>query len=215
MQGARVVEELDVVADCGSGCLASGLDVPADEFGLRGVANRTNLPAPLHPRPPVVRPSPRAQACDLVSKCWWPIVKREGLQLVAVDEFRHLIARGARSRYTPCMARRSVERLFSEGERLSPATRRAILANRDAVIPDLIEIVRDRDLLAQGSKGDGWAPVHAVNLLGKLRAYDAYSRQVDRSIHLKPITGSRGCRSLGRSEATLLRGIVLPVVAAH
>jgi len=68
---------------------------------------------------------------------------------------------------------KSIERLFSEGERLSPATRSAIMAVPDAAVPELLDIVRNRDLLAEDSRGDGWAPIHAVTLLGKLQATEA------------------------------------------
>ena len=63
----------------------------------------------------------------------------------------------------------NVDRLFAEGERITPATRAAILADA-AAIPALIEIVRNRGVPPEGANNDGWPLIHAVNLLGDLRA---------------------------------------------
>ncbi len=71
------------------------------------------------------------------------------------------------------MSLKRIEQLFTEGETLSSSTRRAIVANGDAAVPELLEIARDRDLLMEGSDGDGWAPIHAVKLLGELGAQEA------------------------------------------
>jgi len=51
-------------------------------------------------------------------------------------------------------------------------------------VPALIEIVADEDLLQSDAPGGGYAPVHAIELLGELRAADA----VEPMLHLMKTT---------------------------
>jgi hypothetical protein len=64
----------------------------------------------------------------------------------------------------------SVDRLLTEGERLSAGTRAAIVADGEAAIVALIAVLRDPDVVAVDSVGEGWAPIHAATLVGELRA---------------------------------------------
>src|SRR5687767_11815411 len=66
-----------------------------------------------------------------------------------------------------------VERLARCGEKLPPEVRSELLALGSAVVPELIRIVEDDDLAAEDSVGDGWVPIHAVDLLADLQAEDA------------------------------------------
>jgi hypothetical protein len=59
------------------------------------------------------------------------------------------------------------------GEKLPPELRERILALGEAMVPRLVEILADEDLGLEDAPGDGWPPIHAVDLLADLRAVDA------------------------------------------
>ena len=69
--------------------------------------------------------------------------------------------------------RMMVRRLIGAGEKLQVILREAILSVGSAAVPFLIEILQDEDLHASEDPGGGWAPIHAVGLLGELHATEA------------------------------------------
>jgi hypothetical protein len=66
-----------------------------------------------------------------------------------------------------------LEELVRGGRRLPDGVRDRILALGPAAVPELIAILDDEALLSETAPGAGWAPIHAVDLLGELRAGDA------------------------------------------
>jgi len=70
-------------------------------------------------------------------------------------------------------ARSLVRQLIDTGERLPKELRRDILHLGDAGVTALLEILEDETLTQIDSPGKGWAPIHAVELLGDLRAATA------------------------------------------
>jgi uncharacterized protein YecA (UPF0149 family) len=58
--------------------------------------------------------------------------------------------------------------LIDAGDHLDDATWRAVLALGSAAVPELIGVLQDEALLAADGPGEGFAPVHAVRLLGEL-----------------------------------------------
>jgi hypothetical protein len=60
--------------------------------------------------------------------------------------------------------------LLAAGEELSTELRRELLAAGREVLPALHEVLLDRSLVAEDSPGEGWAPIHAAELLGALAA---------------------------------------------
>jgi hypothetical protein len=67
-------------------------------------------------------------------------------------------------------ARSLVRQLIDTGERLPKELRRDILHLGDAAVTALLEILEDETLAQIDSPGKGWAPIHAAELLGDLRA---------------------------------------------
>lgn len=65
------------------------------------------------------------------------------------------------------------ERLARAGEHLAPEARSEILALGAPIIPDLINIVADDELAMEEALGNGWMPIHAVDLLIDLKAEEA------------------------------------------
>ena len=71
-------------------------------------------------------------------------------------------------------ARSLVRQLIDTGERLPKELRRDILHLGDAAVTALLEIILEDEMLAQiDSPREGWAPIHAAELLGDLRAATA------------------------------------------
>ena len=70
-------------------------------------------------------------------------------------------------------ARSLVRQLIDTGERLPKELRRDILHLGDAGVTALLEILEDETLTQIDSPGKGWAPIHAAELLGDLRAATA------------------------------------------
>ncbi|MFI5300450.1 MAG: hypothetical protein ACHREM_20375, partial [Polyangiales bacterium] len=62
----------------------------------------------------------------------------------------------------------SIARLRQTGERLPDDTRAAILADGPAHVDELLAIVVDDDLAMVDAPGDGWPPIHAVELLAEI-----------------------------------------------
>jgi hypothetical protein len=61
-----------------------------------------------------------------------------------------------------------VARLFDSGEELPKAAREAVLDGGSVVVDDLIDILEDRGLWDEDAPGQGWAPIHAAELLGEI-----------------------------------------------
>lgn len=59
------------------------------------------------------------------------------------------------------------------GETLDPALREEILALGPAAIPELLRVLNDDALHRADSPGEGWPPIHAVDLLADLKATEA------------------------------------------
>ncbi|MDE3087997.1 MAG: SEC-C domain-containing protein [Chloroflexota bacterium] len=72
-----------------------------------------------------------------------------------------------------------IERLYRGENALTKQLEKAIVARSEDAIPRLIEIVQDEDLAMEGARGEGWTPVHAVELLGTLRAGEAVGPLID------------------------------------
>lgn len=70
-------------------------------------------------------------------------------------------------------ARDTARELLAAGMQLAPALRERILQFGERAIPALIEIVEDPGLALEDAPGEGWAPIHAVDLLGELEAAEA------------------------------------------
>ena len=69
--------------------------------------------------------------------------------------------------------------LIASGKQVSPSARSQIVAQGQQAIPQLLAILRDRQLAEQDSPGEGWAPIHAVQLLGELQALEAVAPMLD------------------------------------
>lgn len=63
---------------------------------------------------------------------------------------------------------RRIEQLFDEGEELSDRSRAAILDLGESAVEPLLELVRDDALWDEDAPGEGWAPIHAARLLGRI-----------------------------------------------
>jgi hypothetical protein len=72
-----------------------------------------------------------------------------------------------------------LEQLRATTETLPPKLRAEILALGAAAVPDLIAIVADDDADADDAPGEGWPPIHAVELLVELRAVEAIETMLD------------------------------------
>jgi len=68
--------------------------------------------------------------------------------------------------------------LIHAGRRLPDGVRERILALGQAAVPELVAILQEEALLAETAPGGGWTPIHAVDLLGELRAVDAIEAMV-------------------------------------
>ena len=65
------------------------------------------------------------------------------------------------------------ERLFEVDQRLPDELRDRILKMGTVCVPSLIEMLDQEDLHMTEAPGEGWAPIHAAELLGELRAEEA------------------------------------------
>ena len=66
-----------------------------------------------------------------------------------------------------------VSQLFEVGDELPEATRQAITAEGASVVDDLVAILEDRALWDEDAPGQGWAPIHAAELLAEIGEPDA------------------------------------------
>lgn len=63
--------------------------------------------------------------------------------------------------------------LVAAGQRLPPEHREAVLALGQAAVPTLVDIVEDDVLAREDAPGEGYAPIHAVSLLGHIGGAEA------------------------------------------
>ncbi|HEX4456508.1 MAG TPA: SEC-C domain-containing protein [Polyangia bacterium] len=71
-----------------------------------------------------------------------------------------------------------IEKLFSVGERLPARLKEEIVALGPAIEPQLRRLIDDDELFNVDARGQGWAPLHAVTLLGAMRAAKSIPRLV-------------------------------------
>jgi uncharacterized protein YecA (UPF0149 family) len=69
--------------------------------------------------------------------------------------------------------RERVRKLTHAGRSLPDGLREEILELGATAVPALLEILEDESLALENGPGDGWAPGHAVRLLGELQVADA------------------------------------------
>jgi len=72
-----------------------------------------------------------------------------------------------------------LDKLFEGKDALTPELQERIAALQQALIPRLIAIAEDRHLWDEDAPGEGWAPIHAVEMLGKLKAAEAAPLLID------------------------------------
>jgi hypothetical protein len=75
--------------------------------------------------------------------------------------------------YAAADAEALVRLLVEAGDQLPPRLRERILSFGMGVVPPLIALVEDEALANEEAPGGGFAPVHAVELLGELGAAEA------------------------------------------
>lgn len=63
--------------------------------------------------------------------------------------------------------------LVAAGERLPPEHREAVLGLGQGAVPTLAGILADDALARRDSPGEGWAPIHAASLLGRIGGAEA------------------------------------------
>jgi hypothetical protein len=73
-----------------------------------------------------------------------------------------------------------VRLLIDAGEEAPARLRERILSFGPAVVAPLIALLEDDDLGMETSPGEGWAPIHAADLLGELHATEAIEPMVRR-----------------------------------
>lgn len=69
--------------------------------------------------------------------------------------------------------------LLRGGKELPHADRATILARGESAIPELLEIVEDEETWFSTAQGGGWAPAHAIEILGELHAEQAIAPMLD------------------------------------
>jgi len=71
-----------------------------------------------------------------------------------------------------------IENLFSVGERLPPRLKEEIVSRGPAIEPQLRRLIDEDELFNIDARGKGWAPIHAVTLLGAMRAAESIPRMI-------------------------------------
>jgi SEC-C motif len=71
-----------------------------------------------------------------------------------------------------------IEKLFSVGERLPPRLKEEIVSRGPAIEPQLRRLIDDDEMFNIDARGKGWAPLHAVTLLGAMRAVECIPRLI-------------------------------------
>lgn len=111
------------------------------------------------------------------------------------------------------MSAELVERLFDAGPKLSPALHDEILAAAPDCIPPLLRIVEDESLFLEDARGEGYAPIHAIDLLGELHPPEAIEPLIRmfRSMEIGEIAWDGACFALEKFGAAVLE----PALAAY
>jgi SEC-C motif len=63
-----------------------------------------------------------------------------------------------------------VKLLIDAGKEVPPRLRERILTFGPEAVPELLDMMQDEELSLDTAPGEGWAPIHAVDLLAELRA---------------------------------------------
>ena len=79
-------------------------------------------------------------------------------------------------------------RLVQAGEKLPTEVRDRVVAQGDHLVPALIDILDDDALQSDDGPGDGYAPLHAVDLLAALKATRATPVMLGWLLELDPLT---------------------------
>ena len=72
-----------------------------------------------------------------------------------------------------------IQKLYDGAEALTPEVRQAFAARAQQAIPLLITLGTDEDLMPEDAPGEGYTPIHAVELLGELHAVEAVPALID------------------------------------
>jgi HEAT repeat protein len=81
-----------------------------------------------------------------------------------------------------------IEELIEQGEARFTLEQLALCqTHHEEAIPALIDLATDEYLQMEGSPGDGYAPIHAVQLLGELKAAEAIPELIDIVVSTDPI----------------------------
>lgn len=110
-------------------------------------------------------------------------------------------------------ARALIDELFAAGEELAPSLREEILARREEAEPLLLAIVADDAHDETSARGHGWAPIHAIDLLGAMGSIAAIPRllEVARLHDCDEYAHNRAVLALAALGAPALE----PCLAAH
>ncbi len=80
-----------------------------------------------------------------------------------------------------------IERLYEGEAALTPDLVQSVAAFGEEAVERLIELAQDEDLQSTDSPGEGWTPIHAAELLGKLRAAEAVPALIDALAAAQPM----------------------------
>src|SRR5438128_35284 len=103
--------------------------------------------------------------------------------------------------------------LIDAGEKIPPRLRERILAFGPAVIPPLVALMEDEALFLEEAPGEGWAPIHAAELLGELSAAEAIEPMLRRLTNLDWDTILH--ETLTEALPRLGPAVLEPTLAAH
>jgi len=70
------------------------------------------------------------------------------------------------------------QHLTQAGEKLSDDLRQRIVTQGKAIVPALLDVLNNEPLQMEDAPGEGWAPIHAVDLLREMRATEAIQPMV-------------------------------------
>ena len=70
------------------------------------------------------------------------------------------------------------QHLIQAGEKLSDDLRDRIIAQGKAIVPALLDVLNNEPLQLEDAPGEGWAPIHAVELLREMKATEAIQPMV-------------------------------------
>ena len=112
---------------------------------------------------------------------------------------------------------RLIEKLFSVGERLPPRLKEEILARGPALEPHLRRLIDDDELFNVDARGKGWAPLHAITLLGAMRAAESIPRMIAllASSDLRDYVWDRSLQALQAMGAVALEPCLAAYAAAE